>query len=392
MGALYALRCTMFHSFMKHKLLLLNSVKYLKDSDYIVDNGDINIEERINKNYLQSEKILNLIIKLHTSNNLNILQRVQTMFEYIEQNEIEILNHLLFELCKHDNDSLYLVKDSHKNEWYFKKDKIDKLIVRNDEYIKQVFTGDSIKVYANKDKEYGKIKINIDGKNEEIIDLCSEYLQKDKLIYDIKDIKYTNHILNIYPVKNSLINISKVEFNSNINQTDDNILEFVGFDNQTKGNWINKYGNIGYDIFYQRPNLPDTIVILYKFYGDYYYHEIFESDYDNQSAIMLPDKSNRIIPNMDNEFAMYIDIAVTSDKPVIISFYLLNYTGTVKKQNIKIININNNEEVYSLSIENYYEGIYYSFKIKGIYRFCFDNGAKNIGIKTTSPINGVFID
>jgi hypothetical protein len=194
-------------------------------------------------------------------------------------------------------------------------------------------------------------------------------------------------------VGESLININRFEFEANTNLfSDNNIFEFIGCDNKTKGNWISKYGSAGYDIFYQKPKLPDNIMLFYKFHGDYDYHEIFEADYDNQSAVMLPDKSKRIIPLMDNEFALYIDAAITSETPVKISFYFLNYTGTVKKQNIKVIDLNSKQNVYSFSIENYYDGIYYSFKIKGLYRFCLENGAQNIDTKTTSPINGIFID
>jgi hypothetical protein len=48
--------------------------------------------------------------------------------------------------------------------------------------------------------------------------------------------------------------------------------------------------------------------------------------------------------------------------------------------------------IYSFPIDNYYEGIYYSFRVKGLYRIYLENGAINTGTKTTSPINGIFVD
>jgi len=212
------------------------------------------------------------------------------------------------------------------------------------------------------------------------------------LYYSKEGIKYGNHITNIYPVAESLINISRIEYGFGENKSFENSFEFVGIDSETRGNWQNKYGKMGYDIFYGRPNLPDQILILYKFYGDYIYHEVFKADQKNQSAIMLPDNSARIIPLMDNEFALYVDVALTNCEPVKISFYFLNYTGTAKRQEIKIIDLNSKKEVYFLTIEDYFGGVYYSFRAKGLYRFCLENGAKNIGTKTTSPINGIFFD
>lgn len=379
-----------FHLFMKHKLLLLNSVKYLTNNHYLCDN--IDIKTKLNENYKNSVIILGLLLKYRLLEDNNLLDKIKNLIHKIENTEREILSKLLHELSKYDD--LIIIKKGHNDDWYFnKKDNINKLIIKKDEFVKRAFTGNSIRVYANRDSEFGKLKLNIDGIGEKLINLKSNNNIKEELIYENNNLTHGAHIINIYPVEDSLINISKIVVDNSITVIEnDSVFEYLGCDVDTKGNWIDKYGKLGYDIFYKHPYLPDNVLLVYKFYGDWDYHEIFEADKNNQSAVILPDMSKRIIPLMDSEYAIMVDVAITGEKPLNISLYILNYTGTVKKQNIYVTDIIKNETIFSLVLDNYYEGIYLTFKLKGIFRFYLDNGAKNVDIKTTSPINGVFFD
>ena len=381
------LEFNMFHLLMKHKLLIHNSVKYLNEQNYL-PNNEVFINATLDI-YNESHILLNLIIKYKISPNNKLLNRINYILKNIETTEKQILNDLYNELCRHDN--LFIVERNNNNEWYFdKKNCINTLIHNKNLYIKKLFSGNNIKIYATKSPEFGTVVINIDKEITAEVSLYSKVDEPNQLVYKNANLDNNNHIISIYS-KEGKINISTIDSNPLVPNKDDSICEYIGIDISTKGNWINKYGKLGYDIFYEKSIIPDDVLLISNYEGGYDIHNIIETLENDENSLLLPETNKRVLATFESGSEVYFDISVTGKTAKYVSFYMYDYQNCIKQQTLFVTDLFSGNLIYEIAMPDCVFGIYCTFKVYGCYRFCFSNTSIE-DVKSIAAINGVFID
>ncbi len=152
-------------------------------------------------------------------------------------------------------------------------------------------------------------------------------------------------------------------------------------DYDTKGDWIGKYGKFGYDVVGDKVNIPKQYnyvlcnaiyVTVVRTSGDYR-ALVREKGYERPVAYLLRDTR------------FYINIFFEEERTI--SFYLVDYDRLSRKEKISVIDDENKAIVSVVKVENFDEGVYVSFKLKGKKRICFE--------KIKGPdvvVSGIFID
>ena len=381
-----------YYTFMKHKLVMLNSVKYISKKGYIEDDSLLDQFESI---YKQSRIIFNLIMKYNRKSDTKIIDQINNLFREAEADEREAFDTLLRTLSRSINTMTVctngvschdIEKLQNDNNKY-----IDKTIYDKGKYIVKLFYGKTLKLLANTGRHYGECMISVDG-SQYIYNQYSDVPEYGKTIYEKNDFSDDFHLLRAAPAGDTKINISEI-ICSDIETAKQDIsyFRYAGNDEKTNGNWIGRYGSIGYDIFKPPPEFPDNIFVLYKYATNDTNHEIVRADNIDIRALQEDTGDGRYIPVVYDRLAIYIEIAVINGVKRKVSLYFLDCLKTGVEQRISVVNMLNDEEVYSTVIKDFYNGIYITFELCGLYRIHIRN-TFTVRNNTDALLNGIFFD
>ncbi len=172
---------------------------------------------------------------------------------------------------------------------------------------------------------------------------------------------------------------------------------FINEDHTTQGNWLKRYGTIGYDVFGYEKRLPDYISANYA--GDEL--NVLDERSQNKAALQLPDNpTTRIEAVRASKLHQTIDIY--TDKEQAVSLYFADYKQKNCQILVEIIEPNTRQVLDARIIHSFSDGIYLSYNIKGhvlarLTRFFHDgyrgrNGYGPEGDPDYPVCSGIFFD
>jgi len=353
-------------------------------------------------NIIIKEDWLNGVVELKPSNtrvyDLNIHKIRRNITEYLDSKNPTIHNELLFcymtddyyiyglsiyhilnkyinNIIDNNNDKynvdikLFHVLYDHKKmmtmlakylqyEKYFKNE-INYVILFDDLLKKTMILRNKLLKYnEKKDKNILLSSINI------LIDIQSteEYLL-EKFIIDIDEKKSISH-----------------EFSSSESQ-----VVLLGSDNETKGDWITKYGKKGFDICCVGKSHPKEIEMVIRY--DFRYCNEYDT-FDKRACQSLLDK-NRIsasfvgVPNNVIE----IEIKTLNDNQIVSIYFLDWYRGNAPLL-INAEDASSGKVFHSLSLEDCGNGTYLRYRVSGHVLFKILPGKED----TSAFFTGIFVD
>jgi len=194
-------------------------------------------------------------------------------------------------------------------------------------------------------------------------------------------------------------------------------IEYIGIDEITKGVWVGKYGNVGYDIFGYMRKIKDPISIQYfnainenysllGFLKDYIRYHSFSEEGELLSSKELDDifapEEKRFIDTIDskdkcafsnrfgNDLGPFdIVLKIDTSKPILTSLYFMRDEGTYPSHSIDFIDEKNAEIIYTHEIdENYSSGVYVRLKMMGLIRIRFNKS----NAESVPYLSGIFFD
>ncbi|MFD2874196.1 endo-alpha-N-acetylgalactosaminidase family protein [Mucilaginibacter ximonensis] len=165
---------------------------------------------------------------------------------------------------------------------------------------------------------------------------------------------------------------------------------FNGVDRKTKGNWVGKYGKLGYDIVGGERKLPAGISLNYIGNSP---EILTPNTTDNSALYASAKKQNRIAAGNTATLHELIDIKINDHARKKISLYVLDCQHQHRQMLVEAIDPITKKVLNYNIISNFDNGIYLNYNISGhvqlrLTRFFYD-GFKNPGYPTFS---GVFFD
>ena len=404
-----------YHFLCEHKHIIKDAILYMNKYGYIL-NGDYFYHAFDN---LENSCLIlrNRILKYRINNNNNILKDVKTGLENIIEQEKKLFKELADNILLNKNISITLPKENvfnydninitYSSGWMKSSTSENMRAFDKGAYAIIVFYGNSIRYYAERDKDCGIIDVYIDGIKLSSIDLFSPLVQDKCLIYENIELSDGYHVVKIENSGNkngessgyciSLNMIAYGNVKSKENATYRSSVEIKNVDKSTKGNWPGIYGDKGFNIFDRQnklePHHVKYIIDSYPFYefkGTSWNDKIIFEHYESMLCI---DK----IKEIRKAFFAYPE---TFDVKMIIfdgivSFFLHNWNHLIHghEDSIKVEcwDDENGELLDSRTInfdEGYADGMYLTYRVKGHVRFSFSNPEPNRSIY----IQGVFWD
>lgn len=139
-------------------------------------------------------------------------------------------------------------------------------------------------------------------------------------------------------------------------------VKFIGIDYQTHGNWVDKFGTMGYDIFGWK-SFNSTAVDLH-YIGDSLI--VYDRKSRNTNALVLKDKvGERIQAVRTSKLHQLIDLNIQNENLYKVSLYFADYKKSNSQMLIEVIDPRTKKVLHSNIINNFCDGIYLSYAIKG---------------------------
>ncbi|MFG6378469.1 MAG: hypothetical protein K1W19_09175 [Lachnospiraceae bacterium] len=155
----------------------------------------------------------------------------------------------------------------------------------------------------------------------------------------------------------------------------------VLIDDETRGNWKEKYGSKGYIIVGDKINIDPVYNIKYK---DAAYVLLKRKDNDERGLIRT-DSMERVIGYYLNSHYFCIQINLFEISKV--SLYCLDFDRLGRVLQIQVWNVDKEKKLYQAEIDNFTSGKYISFCEKGLIHIYVINLEG-----PDAPISGIFID
>lgn len=157
---------------------------------------------------------------------------------------------------------------------------------------------------------------------------------------------------------------------------------FIEADTNTAGNWINRYGNLGYSVVSAGELLSTNIVLQYggtRFvWGDF----VFATN-----ALQRPGQNGRIAACQFGS-EVTIDVGVRGTRSRVVSFYFLDWDGAGQRAfTIKAVDPVSCEVFDTRQVSSFGSGIYMRYAVKGHARFILTSTAG-----ANAVVSGVFAD
>lgn len=179
--------------------------------------------------------------------------------------------------------------------------------------------------------------------------------------------------------------VSAVFLDSVTPATFETTASFEGFDAETKGNWVDKYGSqasvfpefVKYYTWLQIPN----------FRQDYLWANLS----NDIRALTRPDapEFNRRASAMSSPTQIYLPLSIFDGEPRRVAFYNLDWDNKNRRQTYEIINLATGEILDTRTVSNFSGGVYAIWKLKGRFMIRIRNEA---GINTDAVLSAIMID
>jgi hypothetical protein len=318
--------------------------------------------------------------------NRNLLKRAIASLKEVKKFEEETIKKLVQIL---DNKLFRLTQKSNGNQWCENKNMFPfEVHYEKDRFVKKLFFGQYVEIYANIANKDGGIKITIDDNISEITTLSPKE-DDNKLIFSRNDLTDNYHVLMI-EVASGEADILKIITPDKIKETDCMVCEYMEADTKTKGDWIGKYGSFGYDIINYNTKIPSDIFLFYRYCNDWRNNNVYETSSDNINALQTFENRGRISADVYTLVSLSADITITGEHPKTISLYFCDYQNVGYAQQLTIIDRNSNDIVYSTEMKNFSDGIYLKFRLLGSFIINVKNISKTP--ETNATLSAVFVD
>lgn len=172
---------------------------------------------------------------------------------------------------------------------------------------------------------------------------------------------------------------------------------FVREDRTTGGNWTDRYGAAGYDLFGAESQLPDHVSVNYI--GDVL--EVLDENSTRQAALKRPGTdASRIEAVRTSELHQIIDLQLEEEQAV--SLYLADYNDANCQMLVEVIEPETKQVMHAQVINTLTDGVYLTYNLNGhvqfrLTRFFYDgyrgrNGYGPSGNPGYPVCSGVFFD
>lgn len=234
------------------------------------------------------------------------------------------------------------------------------------------FLGTSISYVATKNKDCGYVDVYIDGTKVETVNLYSPDRHANETVFNLNNLSNTYHIIRIESTGEK--DILSLGFNINLNsfrciseKSSDitmikNKVEFIGIDKDTQGSWKTVYGSEGYDIIGSTKFLPSYI--YYNFNGALQY--VWATGLTDIRALQeANNKDDRVAGCKYNNPSFNIELLILSNDLKNVTLYLLDYDTFDRKVCVEILDIDTGTILHTYDLDNYHDGIYLKYQMKG---------------------------
>ncbi|WP_124068397.1 hypothetical protein [Clostridium sp. E02] len=356
---------------------------------------------------LDCKKLLNMAIRLR---NLSIYYNYFDGKEAIKEEKFNRILQLINIMKEQEKKTIYSFMSNVLNESYFTDIKQKKEIFYYDTDVENKFEWIEIKdnkgIYT---KEKGAYVETIFWGKEFSVIMNEKYFQKNDFIIEIDCLKIENN--NMEKSKNEIIikysceslgyhkikiicvgeicsikcihskYCIDVERKKKVDEC-----RFVGFDENTRGDWKHKYGNQGYYIIGDEFKIPCNLTMsCIRFSGERLL--IWDTKSIDKRALSRCSKDNRIMAYKENENEFEINLILPGNKLYNISFYFVDYEMWDLELKVEVWSKNKKRKFIELNVGNVSEGKYATFLLKGDLIF------KIIKIKgRLATVSGVFFN
>lgn len=142
-------------------------------------------------------------------------------------------------------------------------------------------------------------------------------------------------------------------------------IEYIGADTKTKGDYYTSYGTIGYVMCCNDSLLPKDVQLLirnaFKFCN--------AVDIEDERAYQIKNKTKRISASYVSHPGKSIEIEMKTRREYKITIHILDWWSNDSSFQLEVIDMANQSCINQVVIEKTYEGVYYSFCIKGHVKF-----------------------
>ena len=367
----------LFYVLYDHAKLFRYLTKQLMQRNQIVNAPNLyksflDIENRIKNLYM-------LVLKYNVTGNekvkLDIVEKISnikclenaavedfTKSINVTKEDIEIERKRLLCTDKIEADSIFIEYD---DEAHWKKKSINDKLVYSDvsgAYVKTIFRGTGVGISLIKKEGFGKAEVYIDDEKKCIVDYSSD---EGPFLLEIADLVADYHTL-------KLINISEngkqINFESfDVIASEDEMAascRLLECKKGAGGNLIKEYGNAGYDIVGYRQKLPEYMTDVHYTVHNAITVLLMHKNADRRGVRIKKETDENIAAYLlsDTEFWLEMTLAGKSRE---VGFYCADYDNLGRKMEITVEDADNGQILYSQIVENFNEGIFLQFVLKG---------------------------
>ena len=146
-------------------------------------------------------------------------------------------------------------------------------------------------------------------------------------------------------------------------------------DRTTEGNWIRRYGSLGYDMAGDGSSIPGGVTVTPG--GTNY---AWRTSTTASQALQNPGGNGRIAACWYNSSSFSLDVDITNGQSYNIALYLLDYDARGRSEQIQISNAASGVVLSTQSVSNFSSGVYLNWTI---------SGDVVIKVINTGPVNAV---
>jgi len=161
------------------------------------------------------------------------------------------------------------------------------------------------------------------------------------------------------------------------------VVNFLGNDSSTLGNWRGAYGNSGFVVIKDWVNIPPFADITLARQSDH----IWAYNIDDPSALQKFSSPSRLAACVYTPDFLYLRLRIDDTQPHKISLYFLDWDRQARTQRITITDQNNGAPLGTHDLHDFAQGTYLSWHVQGEVLFQID--------RLTGPnavLSGIFID
>ncbi len=353
-----------FSKELSNKGILINSNEIYNGFDAIC-NSLTNLYSKVIKyNLTSSESLKNIILENILSIKQKLIETVTMFKDSIPEKPITNNIKLFGEILPRD------IAIEYNGNWKsISGDNIIKYTKDNKAELRYQFLGDSLKIYSSS-KKTGTIRIVIDSKETAIINMKDYILNDDICMYNIEDLKYGYHTIELINDvdEDNYLSIVKLVVEETKEDITSKVIKLEE-DKKTQGTWKGRYGNDGYEIIGDSLKLPTYISENNYVYKDAAYVLLLCTTGNHKALNRVYKEDERIVAYYLKESEFTLEMVVSGKHQV--SFYFVDYDNLNRSFELIIEDGIKKTELLKEYVENFNNGIYLKYEIEGYVKIRF---------------------